>query len=211
MVGYTYTCSAGTVTSYAVYQNSNGAFGGNQYYRTENSTTYASNPSQSAPNTDATWVNNGSTFCSGVNRYQPQINSNPCHSPYGETQNAFVDNTSCLVPTSLQLSLYNYSQQSSCAGPNSVDYWTNEFTLLDQYGSPMNAPNNITITMQWISDHCYGYNTYYYDLTITAGNSYVRDTNSGSAGREECPYDQSCTQFTEQGYYISNGSGLAYI
>ena len=198
--------------THVVQENSNGAFGGNQYYRTENSTTYASNPSQSAPSTAVTWVNNGATFCSGVNRYQPQINSNPCHSPYGETQNLFVDNTSCLVPTSLQFSQYNYSQQSSCAGANTVDFWTNQFTLLDQYGSPMNAISDITINMDYISDHCYGYSNNPYTLTLTTGNSYVRDTLSGSQGREDCPYNPSeCTSFTEQGFYSSNNSGLTYI
>jgi hypothetical protein len=211
LVGYTYTCSAGTVTSYAVYQNSNGAFGGNQFYRTENSTTYASNPSQSAPNTAATWVNNGATYCDGINRYQPQINNNPCHSPFGETQNAFVDNTSCLIPTSLQLSLDEYSIINSCGGTNTAQTWINKFTLLDQYGNVMNAISNITINMEEIESNCLTYNTYPYSITLLAGNSFILDNYYSYTGFEECPYDQACTQYIDATYYVSNGSGLAYI
>ena len=87
LVGNTYTCSNGTVTAYAVYINTNAAFTGNQYLRTENNTTYASNPSQSAPSTAENWVNNGAVFCSSCVSYQPQINNNPCSPTYNTTRN----------------------------------------------------------------------------------------------------------------------------
>jgi hypothetical protein len=86
LVGYTYTCNSG-VTSYPVYQNSNAAFTGNQFLRTENNTTSATNPSQSAPNSAENWVNNGSVFCSGCVSYQPQINNNICSTTYNSTRN----------------------------------------------------------------------------------------------------------------------------
>jgi hypothetical protein len=37
--------------------------------------------------TGANWVDNGSTFCTDCNLYQPQIDTNPCSATYGDTRN----------------------------------------------------------------------------------------------------------------------------
>ena len=85
LVGYIYTCNRG-VTSTPVYRNTNTCFFGNQWIA--GSTTYATNPSQTAPSTTANWVNNGATFCGGdCIAYQPQIDNNPCSSTFGDTRN----------------------------------------------------------------------------------------------------------------------------
>ena len=91
LVGYIYTCNRG-VTSTPVYKNTNTCFFGNQWIA--GTTTYASNPSQTAPNTTANWVNNGAAYCgSDCKAYQPQIDNNPCSSTYGDTQNVLLGNT----------------------------------------------------------------------------------------------------------------------
>jgi hypothetical protein len=91
LVGYIYTCNRG-VTSTAVYRNTNTCFFGNQWI--SGTTTYASNPSQTAPNTTANWVNNGAAYCGGdCIAYQPQIDNNACSSTYGDTQNVLLGNT----------------------------------------------------------------------------------------------------------------------
>ena len=91
LVGYIYTCNRG-VTSTPVYRNTNTCFFGNQWIA--GSTTYATNPSQTAPSTAANWVNNGAAFCGGnCIAYQPQIDNNPCSSTYGDTQNVSLGQT----------------------------------------------------------------------------------------------------------------------
>lgn len=85
LVGYIYTCNRG-VTSTPVYRNTNTCFFGNQWIA--GTTTYATNPSQTAPSTTANWVNNGAAYCGGdCIAYQPQIDNNPCSSTYGDTRN----------------------------------------------------------------------------------------------------------------------------
>jgi hypothetical protein len=91
LVGYIYTCNRG-VTSTAVYRNTNTCFFGNQWIA--GTTTYASNPSQSAPSTTANWVNNGAAYCgSDCIAYQPQIDNNACSSTYGDTRNLSLGQT----------------------------------------------------------------------------------------------------------------------
>jgi hypothetical protein len=91
LVGYIYTCNRG-VTSTAVYRNTNTCFFGNQWI--SGTTTYASNPSQTAPNTTANWVNNGAAYCGGdCIAYQPQIDNNACSSTYGDTRNVSLGQT----------------------------------------------------------------------------------------------------------------------
>ena len=75
----------------------------------------------------------------------------------------------------------------------------------------MNAISNITINMELIESDCLAYNTYPYSITLLAGNSFVLDTSYSSQGNDICPYDSQCTPFTDASYYVSNGSGLAYI
>jgi hypothetical protein len=75
----------------------------------------------------------------------------------------------------------------------------------------MNAPSNITINMEEVNSDCLGYNTYPYSITLLAGNSFVLDNYYSYTGFQPCPYDQACTQLIDATYYVSNGSGLAYI
>jgi hypothetical protein len=116
------------------------------------------------------------------------------------------------VPTTLQFTQENYqTYYVDCAQSNASYQWNNRYTLLDQYGSVMNAPNNITINMDMISDHCYGYSNTPYTITLLAGTSYIQEAMATSNGLEECPYDFSCTQYAQGGFYASNDSGLAYL
>lgn len=88
-IGTLYICSNGTVFSYPVYQNTNPCFTGNQYFA--NNTTYATNPSNSAPDTTQNWQQNGANYCSGVDLYQPQIQINPCAVNYNGTRNQLIE------------------------------------------------------------------------------------------------------------------------
>lgn len=94
-VGYVYSCSAGTVSSTVVYQNTNPCFTGNQWI--VGSTTYATNPSQSYPNTDPVWADSGSTYCvfGDCTLYQNQINTNPCSSATTRAIDTGVVSNSC--------------------------------------------------------------------------------------------------------------------
>jgi hypothetical protein len=91
-VGNRYTCSAGVITTFIVYQNTNACFTGNQFI--SNGVTYSTNPSQSYPDTTPNWVNNGSTFCDGLDLYQPQINTNECSPSYNQPRNLLVQASS---------------------------------------------------------------------------------------------------------------------
>ena len=90
-IGTLYVCnvSGGGVNSYTVYQNTNSCFTGNQYYAT-NGSTYASNPSNSYPDTTQNWQPNGANYCSGVDLYQPQIQTNPCAVNYNGTRDYLI-------------------------------------------------------------------------------------------------------------------------
>jgi hypothetical protein len=107
-VGTYYVCNAGTVNSYTVFQNTNACFGGNQFFT--NGSSYSSNPSNSV-NTAANWVNNGSVFCSGCDRYEPQIDNNTCSSTYNNTRNVLVASNSSLC--------------GGCCGQSTAANWTN--------------------------------------------------------------------------------------
>jgi hypothetical protein len=101
-IGLLYVCSSGSVFSYAVYQNTNPCFTGNQYFT--NGSSYATNPSNSAPNTTQNWVANGAQYCSGFDLYEPQIQTNECATGYNTTRNFLIQANSCTCNTS---PLYN--------------------------------------------------------------------------------------------------------
>jgi hypothetical protein len=90
-VGNLYVCnvSGGGVNTYIVYQNTNACFTGNQYYANGNS--YATNPSNSYPDTTQNWVSNGANYCSGVDLYQPQIQNNPCAINYNGVRDQLIE------------------------------------------------------------------------------------------------------------------------
>jgi hypothetical protein len=111
-IGTYYVCNAGTVNSYTVYQNSNACFGGNQYFT--NGSSYSSNPSNNV-NTAANWVNNGSIFCSGCDRYQPEIDNNTCSSTYNNTRNSLLASNTSLC--------------GGCCGQSTAANWTNNGSI----------------------------------------------------------------------------------
>lgn len=119
-IGTYYVCYGGGYNSYTVYQNTNACFGGYQYYA--NGTAYASNPSNSV-NSAANWVNNGSIFCDGCNRYQPEIDNNTCSSTYNNTRNTLVASNSSLC--------------GGCCGQSTTANWVNNGSIFcsgcDQY------------------------------------------------------------------------------
>ena len=148
--------------------------------------------------------------------FTPTMTRTPSVTPsvtFTPTQTPTMTPTATLpyVPTSLQLSLDDPSTNSTCGGTSSANQWINKFTLLDQNGNVMNAPSNITINMEKIESDCLATNYYPYSITLLAGNSFVLDNYYSSQGNDICPYDSQCTPFTNASYYVSNGSGLAYI
>jgi hypothetical protein len=111
-IGTYYVCDAGTVNSYTVFQNTNPCFGGNQF--SANNVSYSSNPSNSV-NTAANWVNNGDIFCSGCDRYQPQIDNNVCSSTYNQTRNVLLASNSSLC--------------GGCCGQSTAANWQNNGSI----------------------------------------------------------------------------------
>lgn len=111
-VGTYNVCNAGTVNSYTVFQNTNPCFGGNQF--SANNVSYSSNPSNSV-NTAANWVNNGDIFCSGCDRYQPQIDNNVCSSTYNQTRNVLLASNSSLC--------------GGCCGQSTAENWVNNGSI----------------------------------------------------------------------------------
>lgn len=77
--GYTYSCSNGTVNSTAVYKNSNSCFSGDQYKI--GTTTYATDPSETAPSTSANWVFQYYN-CFGCTTRTVERDMNPCSPTY---------------------------------------------------------------------------------------------------------------------------------
>ncbi len=61
------------------------------YTQTRQGSLYQSNSTSCGgccgQSTSANWVDNGATFCSGCNLYQPQIDNNPCSATYNQTRN----------------------------------------------------------------------------------------------------------------------------
>ena len=120
--GYIYTCNGG-VTSTPVYRNTNTCFFGNQWIA--GSTTYANDPSQTAPNTNPVWVNmdiNSYWDCVDVNKHYRQINTNPCYSGYPYQTGGFYapNSPDCgyVPPTTVPPTLapVNYTISSVCDG-----------------------------------------------------------------------------------------------
>jgi hypothetical protein len=192
LVGYTYTCNSG-VTSYAVYQNSNAAFTGNQYLRTENSTTYASNPSQSAPNTAENWVNNGSVFCSGCVSYQPQINNNICSSTYNTTRNV---NLGAGAPCNYNA---NYSSEVGIVCIDYTNYTVYQNTNPCFTGNQYYATNGVTYASNPSTGACQGYAITLYGRGGSIG--------SACAGSGE-PVVYVATVEAQSNYLISGLSAL---
>lgn len=85
-IGTYYYCSAGSVFSTTVYQNSNACYtGANIYYDAVHGAT-STNYSNSSPSTAAVWVDNGAVRCESCANQKQQTNTNQCSPTYGSTQ-----------------------------------------------------------------------------------------------------------------------------
>jgi len=113
-VGTLYVCNVegGGVNSYVVYQNTNACFTGNQFYSNGNS--YATNPSNSYPDTTQTWAQNGDNYCVGVDLYQPQIQTNPCAVNYNGVRDQLIEANSSTCSESYAM--------SNCLGGGGTTY-----------------------------------------------------------------------------------------
>lgn len=183
VVGTLYVCNVagGGVNSYTVYQNTNSCFLGDQYYAT-NGSTYASNPSNSYPDTTQNWVQNGSNYCSGVDLYQPQIQNNPCAVNYGGTRDYLIEANSNTCAE-----VYVLVDCLTSGTAFSIVYPKNTFAVNDR------------VTSSGV--------TYRIDSVTTTGSagSYVL-TSTGSTG---CPeFTQFYDVCTGSTYYMA-GTGMA--
>lgn len=85
-IGTYYYCSAGSVFSTTVYQNSNACYtGANIYYDAVHGAT-STNYSNSSPSTAAVWIDNGSVRCESCVNQKQQTDTNQCSPTYGSTQ-----------------------------------------------------------------------------------------------------------------------------
>lgn len=154
--GHTYSCSNGTVTTTAdVYKNSNICFTGNQYKI--GSTTYATDPSESAPSTVETWVVAfGQYECDGCTQYFVEINNNSCSSTYNTTRRG-------------QVRYQSTTNCDPCCGQSTAAQWTVVFGSewcvgCDQYFkevdlnpcSPTHNQERTSPTVQYNTTNCGG-------------------------------------------------------
>lgn len=185
VVGTLYVCnvSGGGVNSYTVYQNTNSCFTGNQWYAT-NGSTYASNPSNSYPDTTQNWQQNGANYCSGVDLYQPQIQTNPCAVNYNGTRDYLIEANSNTCAE-----VYVLSDCLSGGTGFSIVYSKNTFAVNDRVTS-----GGVTYVITSVT-------------TTGSAGSYALS----STGQTGCPqYTQFTDLCTSASYYIS-GTGLSGI
>ena len=128
-VGTFYICSAGSVLSYTVYENTNGCYtGANRYYDGYHGPT-PTNYSNDYPNTAPNWVTDYN-YCGGPNNwdlYAHQTDQNPCSSQYGTSQNVLIEvhSATCGFASYAQSLAYDpYSAANACAGSPSTYYTT---------------------------------------------------------------------------------------
>lgn len=114
--------------------------------------------------TTPNWVNNGGTFCSGCNLYQPQIDNNPCSATYNQTQNVDLGVNSNCGTWNLEYYCVGYTK------------WSRE------RNSCTNATRNDTV-VEYDSPFC-GYTPYYYYYAYGCNGGYqiLRSTSSGLSG-----------------------------
>ncbi len=111
-VGLLYVCSNGSVLAYAVYANTNPCFTGNQFFANGNS--YATNPSNTPPDTTQNWQPNGAQYCSGLDLYEPQIQINPCAVNYNGVRDQLIQANSPSCAESYTM--------SNCLGGGATTY-----------------------------------------------------------------------------------------
>jgi hypothetical protein len=96
-IGTYYSCIGGQVNEYAIHQNSNACFTGNQYSRGPNGTiTYATNPVNEYPDTDRIMVNQNFNYCYNCITYPVFRDKNSCSPTWNEY---FVNDTVSLGQT----------------------------------------------------------------------------------------------------------------
>jgi len=96
-IGTYYFCIGGQINEYAIHQNSNPCFTGNQYSRGPNGTiTYATNPVNEYPDTDRILVSQEFNYCYNCVTYLVYRDKNTCSPTFNEY---FVNNTVSLGQT----------------------------------------------------------------------------------------------------------------
>lgn len=116
-------------------------------------------------NTNANWVNNGSSYCSGCNLYQPQIDNNFCSSTYNQTQDVNLGaNDSCGT----------WSGANYCPNPGVFPF---ELRYRETNSCTGNTRNNTFVAN--LSPTC-GYSCSYWGLSVSVNSSYCNGTTSTS-------------------------------
>lgn len=96
-IGTYYVCIGGQINEYAIHQNSNACFTGNQYSRGPNGTiTYATNPVNEYPDDDRILVNQEFNYCYNCVTYPVFRDKNACSPTWNEY---FVNDTVSLGQT----------------------------------------------------------------------------------------------------------------
>jgi hypothetical protein len=178
-IGLLYVCSSGTVYSYAVYQNTNPCFTGNQYFANGNS--YATNPSNSAPDTTQNWVANGSRYCSGFDLYEPQIQTNPCATNYNGVRDYLIQANSSTCAESYAM--------SNCSGGGGTTYSA-----------------TYTIGSFSVGDRVTSSGVTYVITSIVSPTSGVSITSTGQTG---CPEYTQFTDYCTMNIYYILGTGYS--
>jgi hypothetical protein len=122
--------------------------------------------------TSANWVDNGATFCSGCNLYQPQIDNNPCSATYNNTRDV------------------NLGVNSTCGTWNTTYYCVGFDYYSKEVNSCTGAERNVTL-VQANSPNCGAPTCRVYN--IIAGSS------SGATGTYQGCASGSTTSFSFPG------------
>jgi hypothetical protein len=178
-VGLLYVCSSGSVLSYAVYANTNTCFTGNQFYANGNS--YATNPSNTMPDTTQNWVANGSQYCSGFDLYEPQIQTNPCATNYNGVRDYLIQANSSTCAESYAM--------SNCLGGGGTTYSA-----------------TYTIGSFSVGDRVTSSGVTYVITSIISPTSGISITSTGQTG---CPEYTQFTDYCTMNIYYILGTGYS--
>lgn len=188
-VGTLYVCNVvgGGVNSYTVYENTNGCFTGNQYFANGNS--YATNPSNSYPDTTQNWQPTGAPEYCGEDLclYQPQVQINPCAVNYLGTRDEQIgDCPNALCASQYPLDrcdgfgtsyTFNVATGTFYVGQIVIDGFGNYFTVANP-GVP--GPGGIAVTATAEIACPQLYTTFINDCT--SGTFYIASTGYSGKG-----------------------------
>lgn len=154
------------------------------------------------------WQNNGSIFCSGCNRYQPQIDNGPCSPTAGQTRNVNlgVSNDCGSWNTSYYCSgcAYYSKETNSCTGD------IRNVTLISGNSTNCGGCCGQSTAANWVNSgsyNCYGSCTKYnVEVDNNPCSPTYNQTQQGSVAEYNSSYCGGCCGTSPSANWVNNGS-----